>query len=86
MMQIQFSLRFMCSSLLFCCCLHLTAVQLQRYMGEGALSISRSNFKNTVTSMKRLIGRKWGEPELQADLQSLCYETQEHPEVRHFHM
>lgn len=53
----------------------------QRFMGEGALSISRSNYKNTVRDMKRLVGRKWGEPELMQDLERLSFETEKHPQT-----
>jgi molecular chaperone DnaK (HSP70) len=53
-------------------------------MGEAALSISRSNFKNTARELKRLIGRAWEEPELQADLQRLPFGTEKHEKVRGF--
>ena len=42
-------------------------------MGEGAASIARSNFKNTVREVKRLIGRSWGDPDLEADLKRLPF-------------
>lgn len=44
-------------------------------MGEGAASIARSNFKNTVREVKRLIGRPWGAPDLQEDLKRLPFKT-----------
>ncbi|CAM9320236.1 unnamed protein product [Ascophyllum nodosum] len=53
----------------------------QRLMGEGAASIARSNFKNTVREVKRLIGRSWGDPDLEADLKRLPFKCIEHPET-----
>jgi len=40
----------------------------QRFIGEAAASIARSNYKNTVSCIKRFIGRKFSEPELQAEI------------------
>lgn len=45
----------------------------QRLMGEGAASVARSNFKNTVREVKRLVGRVWGSPDLEADLQRVPF-------------
>ena len=45
----------------------------QRLMGEGAASIAKSNFKNTVREVKRLVGRTWGSPDLEADLKRLPF-------------
>ncbi|CAM9708897.1 unnamed protein product [Laminaria digitata] len=42
-------------------------------MGEGAASIAKSNFKNTVREVKRLVGRTWGSPDLEADLKRLPF-------------
>lgn len=53
----------------------------ERFMGEGALSISRSNYRNTARELKRIIGRKWGEPELMADLARVGFQTSQHPET-----
>ncbi|KAG5189610.1 heat shock protein 70 [Tribonema minus] len=53
----------------------------QRFMGEAALSISRSNFKNTARDLKRMVGRRWEEPELQADLARVPFSTEKHPET-----
>ena len=36
----------------------------QRYMGDEAAAIMKSNFKNTPMNIKRLIGRKFSEPEV----------------------
>ena len=37
-------------------------------MGDDAAAIARSNFKNTATNFKRLLGRQYREPEVQAEL------------------
>lgn len=42
-------------------------------MGEGAASIAKSNFKNTVREVKRLVGRTWGSPDLEDDLKRLPF-------------
>ena len=36
----------------------------QRYLGESAKTQENFNFKNTVGSLKRLIGRPWSDPEV----------------------
>ena len=43
----------------------------QRFLGEAAASVSRTNYKNTVKNIKRLMGRKFSEPELQEELKNL---------------
>ncbi|CAM9352873.1 unnamed protein product [Pylaiella littoralis] len=53
----------------------------QRLMGEGAASIARSNFKNTVREVKRLVGRTWGSPDLEADLKRMPFKCIQHPET-----
>ncbi|CAB1106414.1 HSP70 [Ectocarpus sp. CCAP 1310/34] len=53
----------------------------QRLMGEGAASIARSNFKNTAREVKRLVGRVWGTPDLEADLARLPFKCIQHPET-----
>jgi len=40
----------------------------ERFMGNEAESIMRSNFKNTALNMKRLLGRQFKEPEIQEEL------------------
>ena len=40
----------------------------QRFLGEAAASIARSNYKNTVSCIKRFIGRKYQEPEVQQEM------------------
>jgi len=42
-------------------------------IGEAAATIARSNYKSTVTNIKRLIGRKWHEPELQKEVARLPF-------------
>ncbi|ORX42449.1 putative heat shock protein Hsp88 [Piromyces finnis] len=37
----------------------------QRYLGESAKTQENSNFKNTVSQLKRLIGRQFSDPEIQ---------------------
>ncbi len=51
----------------------------QRFIGEGALSICRTNYKNTVRDIKRLIGRKWGDPDINAELERLCFKIVKDP-------
>jgi heat shock 70kDa protein 4 len=34
----------------------------QRFIGEAAKTAETSNFKNTIGSLKRLIGRKFDDP------------------------
>lgn len=36
----------------------------QRYMGDEAAAIMKSNFKNTPMNIKRLLGRQFKEPEV----------------------
>ncbi len=36
----------------------------QRYLGESAKTQENSNFKNTVSQLKRLIGRQFSDPEV----------------------
>jgi heat shock protein 4 len=40
----------------------------QRFMGEDAASIMKSNFKNTPMNIKRLLGRQFKEPEIQEEM------------------
>ena len=37
----------------------------ERFMGESAVPLARSNYKNTISNVKRLIGRKFSEPSVQ---------------------
>jgi len=36
----------------------------QRFLGESATPLARSNYKNTISAMKRMIGRQYDEPEM----------------------
>ena len=38
------------------------------FLGEAASSIARSNYKNTISCMKRFMGRKMSEPEVAAEI------------------
>lgn len=40
----------------------------QRFKGEAAVPLAKSNYKNTVTQIKRLLGRSWSEPGVQQEL------------------
>ena len=40
----------------------------QRHLGDAGANIARSNIKNTVKCMKLLVGRKFDDPEVQAEL------------------
>jgi len=44
----------------------------ERFMGDEASAIARSNYKNTSVNMKRLIGRKFSEPEVQEEIADLA--------------
>jgi heat shock protein 4 len=37
----------------------------QRYIGEAAKTAETSNFKNTIGSLKRLVGRTINDPEIE---------------------
>jgi len=51
----------------------------ERLVGLLAKRQSVTNPKNTIYSVKRLIGRKWSDPEVQRDKAWLSYEIQEGP-------
>jgi heat shock 70kDa protein 4 len=40
----------------------------ERYIGEAAVPQARTNFTNAVSQIKRLIGRKFSEPEVHHEL------------------
>lgn len=40
----------------------------QRFLGEAASSIARSNYKNTVSCIKRFVGRKFNDPGLAEEM------------------
>ncbi len=51
----------------------------QRYIGEAALSICRTNYKNTAREIKRLICRKWGDQDVMTDLERLPFTVVKDP-------
>ena len=52
----------------------------ERYIGEAATTQIRTNMDNTVTQFKRLLGRKFSEPGVQADLEThLNYRVKQLP-------
>jgi len=42
-----------------------------RFMGEQAVPLSSSNFKNTVKNLKRFIGKSWSDPSIQNEIELL---------------
>lgn len=48
-----------------------------RLAGAMAQPKMRSNFKNTITLVKRLIGRKYSDPDVQKTLKSVHYKTEQ---------
>jgi len=46
-----------------------------RSLGENAQSKASSNFKNTITSIKRLIGLAWDDPRAQTEIKKWCMFT-----------
>ncbi|RHY21736.1 hypothetical protein DYB36_011562, partial [Aphanomyces astaci] len=51
----------------------------QRYIGEAAVSMARTNYKNTATDVKRLIGRKFSAPDVQEEIQNYGFKCVELP-------
>jgi len=47
----------------------------QRYVGEQAVTLARSNYKNTIYATKRLIGKRYDEPDVQQEIQSLPFKV-----------
>ncbi|XP_073276289.1 heat shock 70 kDa protein 14-like [Primulina huaijiensis] len=45
----------------------------QRFIGTAGAAASLSNPKNTISQIKRLVGRRFSDPELQRDLKSLPF-------------
>ena len=43
----------------------------QRFIGEAAVPLARSNYKNTVHEIKRFLGASWNDPEVQAMIATL---------------
>ncbi|KAG0484614.1 hypothetical protein HPP92_008693 [Vanilla planifolia] len=52
----------------------------QRFIGTAGAASSTMNPKNSVSQIKRLIGRKFSDPELQLDLQTLPFSVSEGPD------
>jgi len=46
-----------------------------RTMGEAALSTATSNFRNTITNLKRLVGLPYNSPRAQQEIQMCPFET-----------
>ena len=51
--------------------------QSSRSMGETAAPFASSNYRQTITAMKRLIGRSFHDPAVQAEIQKLPFECVE---------
>ncbi|XP_073007199.1 heat shock 70 kDa protein 15-like [Typha latifolia] len=52
----------------------------QRFIGAAGAASSMMNPKNAISQIKRLLGRKFSDPELQRDLQSLPFKVTEGPD------
>ncbi|GAA0155438.1 Hsp70 family chaperone [Lithospermum erythrorhizon] len=52
----------------------------QRFLGTAGAASSMMNPKNTISQIKRLIGRQFSDPELQKDLKSLPFAVTEGPD------
>ncbi|XP_071717284.1 heat shock 70 kDa protein 15-like [Rutidosis leptorrhynchoides] len=52
----------------------------QRFLGTAGAATSMMNPKNTISQIKRLIGRPFSDPELQKDLKSLPFSVTEGPD------
>ncbi|KAE9600486.1 hypothetical protein Lal_00046058 [Lupinus albus] len=52
----------------------------QRFIGTAGAATTMMNPKNSISQMKRLIGRKFSDPELQQDLKSLPFLVTEGPD------
>eukprot|EP00578_Thalassiosira_sp_NH16_P017345 CAMPEP_0181110608 /NCGR_PEP_ID=MMETSP1071-20121207/18809_1 /TAXON_ID=35127 /ORGANISM="Thalassiosira sp., Strain NH16" /LENGTH=835 /DNA_ID=CAMNT_0023194399 /DNA_START=115 /DNA_END=2622 /DNA_ORIENTATION=- len=50
-----------------------------RSMGEAASSTAASNFKNTITNMKRLVGLSFDDPRAQAEMKRAAYKCVPYP-------
>lgn len=51
----------------------------QRFLGTDASTFLSTNPKNTITQLKRLVGRQWGDAELQRDIGLLPFTIKEGP-------
>ncbi|ERN03917.1 heat shock 70 kDa protein 14 [Amborella trichopoda] len=52
----------------------------QRFIGTAGAASSLMNIKNSVSQIKRLIGRRFSDPELQRDLQAFAFLVTEGPD------
>ncbi|CAN4084864.1 unnamed protein product [Withania somnifera] len=52
----------------------------QRFLGTSGAASSMMNPKNTISQIKRLIGRQFSDPELQRDLKALPFSVTEGPD------
>jgi len=52
----------------------------QRFIGTAGAANSTMNPKNSISQIKRLLGRKFADPELQRDLQSFPFRVSEGPD------
>ncbi|KAL1551499.1 heat shock 70 kDa protein 15-like [Salvia divinorum] len=52
----------------------------QRFLGTAGAASSMMNPKNTISQIKRFIGRKFSDPELQKDIKSLPFSVTEGPD------
>ncbi|PQQ00062.1 heat shock 70 kDa protein 16 [Prunus yedoensis var. nudiflora] len=52
----------------------------QRFLGSAGAASAMMNPKSTVSQVKRLIGRKFSEPDVQRDLRMLPFQTSEAPD------
>lgn len=51
-----------------------------RILGVAAKNQMVTNMKNTVYGFKRLLGRKYNDPQVQKELQSLPFKTSKEPD------
>ncbi|KAF7123669.1 hypothetical protein RHSIM_Rhsim12G0198200 [Rhododendron simsii] len=54
--------------------------ETQRFLGTAGAASSMMNPKNTISQIKRLIGRQFSDPELQRDLKALPFTVTEGPD------
>lgn len=52
----------------------------ERIIGEAAAGQLVMNAKNTISDIKRLIGRKYNDPEVQAEIKTLPFKTKALPD------
>ena len=46
----------------------------QRFIGDAGAALQRSNIKNTISTMKLLVGRKYDEPSVQDELKRYAFQ------------